>query len=491
MSADRREARIPQPLDSVRRSGAMASHRVLIIGGGFGGLNAARALGDDARISVTLVDRRNFHTFQPLLYQVATGAISPGDIAQPLRSILRQRRNTTVLLGEAIGIDIAKREVTLSDGGPVPYDTLIVATGARHSYFGNDRWAADAPGLKSIDDALEIRRRILIAFEAAEREQNLELRAEWMTFVVVGGGPTGVELAGALGEIAHDTLRRDFRSINSPDARIILVEALDRILPPYPPGLSASAAKQLARLGVDVRTGTRVIDIDAHKVTVVRDGSEETIPARTTLWAAGVQASTFVRRVADATGAKTDRAGRILVGRDLTVPDHPEILVVGDAAVQPWKPGVPVPGVAQGAIQAGHWAGKAVLDRLDGKAPEPFRYRDRGDVAVIGRLRGVTNIRWLGPLGRQSGFVAWAMWLSIHIFYLIGFTNRIVVLVRWAWSFFTSGRGTRLITGGPLLPDIEKPAPPAWSAPPTTQVPTNGERAAAKAGDVDDLRPGI
>jgi len=443
----------------------MASHRVLIIGGGFGGLNVARVLGKDPRFSVTLVDRRNFHTFQPLLYQVATGAISPGDIAQPLRSILRKQTNTTVLLGEAIGIDVGRREVTLSDGGPVPYDTLVVATGARHSYFGNDQWAPNAPGLKSVDDALEIRRRILIAFEAAEREQNLERREEWMTFVVIGGGPTGVELAGALGEIANDTLKRDFRSIHSPDAKIILVEALDRILPPYPPDRSRSAAKQLGKLGVDVRTGTRVTDVDAHKVTVLHNGAEEAIPARTTLWAAGVQASTFVRRVAEATGAETDRAGRIIVGPDLTVAGHPEIIALGDAAVQPWKDGKPVPGIAQGAIQTGIWAGKAIRARLDGETPAPFKYTNKGDVAVIGRLHGVTNIPWMGPLGKQGGVTAWMMWLGIHIFYLIGFANRVVVLVRWAWSFFTSGRGTRLITGSPLLPPIEEPAPPAWTAP--------------------------
>lgn len=456
----------------------MSPHRVLIIGGGFGGLNAARVLGRDPRVTVTLVDRRNFHTFQPLLYQVATGAISPGDIAQPLRSILRKRRNTSVLLGEAVGIDVERREVLLSDGGPVPYDTLIVATGARHSYFGNDQWAPNAPGLKSIDDALEIRRRILIAFEAAEREQNLERRGEWMTFVVIGGGPTGVELAGALGEIANDTLRRDFRSIHSPDARIILVEALDRILPPYPPDRSESARRQLTRLGVEVRTGTRVIDVDPHKVTVVHDGVQEDIPVRTTLWAAGVQASTFVRRVAEATGAETDRAGRILVRPDLTVPGHPEIIALGDAAVQPWKKGRQVPGVAQGAIQSGGWAGRSVLARLDGRPVGSFRYKDKGDVAVIGRLRGVTNIGWLGPLGRQGGFTAWVMWLAIHIFYLIGFANRIVVMVRWAWSFFTSGRGTRLITGTPLLPPIEEPAPPAW-APTSTPPGTDGGPATA------------
>jgi NADH:ubiquinone reductase (H+-translocating) len=446
----------------------MEQQRVLVIGGGFGGLHAARELGKDPRFAITLVDRRNFHTFQPLLYQVATGAISPGDIAQPLRSVLRKRRNVTVLLGEAKEIDVERREVVLSDGGPLPYDTLIVATGARHSYFGRDDWAANAPGLKSIDDALEIRRRILIAFEAAEREQNVVRRQEWMTFVIIGGGPTGVELAGSLGEIAKDTLKRDFRSIHSPDARIILVEALDRVLPPYPPDRSASAKHQLEQLGVEVRVNTRVTAMDEHTVTVQTEQGEEVIRARTRLWAAGVQASTFVKTVATATGAETDRAGRILVNPDLTVPGHPEILVLGDAAVQPWKDGRPVPGVAQGAIQAGKHAGKMIRARLDGKSSTPYRYVDKGDVAVIGRLHGVTNIRWMGPLGRQGGVLAWAMWLVIHIFYLIGFANRIVVLVRWAWSFVTSGRGTRLITGSPLLPPIEEPAPPAWSEKPNT-----------------------
>ena len=442
----------------------MASHRVVIVGGGFGGLNAARELGRDPRVTVTLVDRRNFHLFQPLLYQVATGALSPGDIAQPLRSILRRNRNTTVLLGEAIGLDLERRDVLLSDRGPIPYDTLVVATGARFSYFGHDAWAPNAPGLKSVDDALEIRRRILIAFEAAEREQSHDRRLEWMTFVVVGGGPTGVELAGALGEIANDTLRRDFRSINPPDARIILVEALDRILPPYPPDRSASAARQLGRLGVEVRTGTRVVDVDERSVRVVVGEVEEEIAARTVLWAAGVQASSFARAVAAATGAATDRAGRIVVGPDLAIAGHPEILAIGDAAVQPWRTGRPVPGVAQGAIQPGRFAGRAIRRRLAGETVPPFRYRDKGDVAVIGRLAGVTNIGWLGPFGRQGGFTAWLLWLGIHIFYLIGFSNRIVVLVRWAWSFATSGRGTRLITGSPLLPPIEEPAPPAWTA---------------------------
>jgi NADH dehydrogenase len=437
-----------------------ARHHVLIVGGGFGGLYAARELGKDARVEVTLVDRHNYHLFQPLLYQVATGALAPGEIAQPLRSILRKRRNTTVLLGEAVRLDADARQVHLSDGGPIGYDSLIVATGARFSYFGHDDWAQHAHGLKSIDDATEIRRRILIAFEAAEREADPARRAEWMTFVVVGGGPTGVELAGALGEIANDTLRRDFRSIDPSHARIILVEAMDRILPTFPPGRSASAQRQLEKLGVTVRTKTQVVHIDADSARVAFDGAEETLPVRTVLWAAGVLVTQFARVVAEATGAKADRAGRILVGPDLTVPGHPEIFVIGDAAVQPWKKDRPVPGVAQGGIQGGTYAAKTIRRRLSGEATPPFRFSNRGDVAVIGRLSGVTDIPWLGPFGRQGGFSAWALWLLIHITYLIGFANRIVVVTRWAWSFFTHGRGSRLITGQPYVPPIEEPEPP-------------------------------
>jgi NADH dehydrogenase len=434
---------------------------VVIVGGGFGGLYAARELGRDRRVNLTLVDRRNFHLFQPLLYQVATGALAPGEIAQPLRSILRRHRNTTVLLGEAVGLDPDRREVLMADGGPIAYDTLVVATGARHSYFGHDDWAPFAPGLKSIDDATEIRRRILIAFEAAEREADPDRRRSWMEFFIVGGGPTGVELAGALGEIANDTLRNDFRSIDPRDARIILVEALDRILPTYPADRSRSARRQLERLGVTVRTETRVIDITEASVTVVSAAGEETIPARTVLWAAGVLASSFGRAVAASLGAGTDKAGRILVNADLTVPGHPEVFVIGDAAIQPWKPGRPVPGVAQGGIQGGRYAALAIRHRLSGEPVPPFRFSDRGDVAVIGRLSGVTNIGWLGPFGRQGGFLAWLLWLGIHIVYLIGFANRIVVVTRWAWSFLTHGRGSRLITGQPLLPEIEIPEPPA------------------------------
>jgi NADH:ubiquinone reductase (H+-translocating) len=444
-----------------------ARHRVLIVGGGFGGLYAAKELGRDERVEVTVVDRRNHYLFTPLLYQVATGAVSPGDIAQPLRSILRRQRNTTVLLGEARNIDPERRIVTLSDGGPIGYDSLIVAAGARFSYFGHDEWAPLAPGLKSIDDAIEIRRRILIAFEAAEREHDPALRTEWLTFVIVGGGPTGVELAGALAEIARDTVRWDFRSIDTADAQILLVEALDRILPTYPADRSASARRQLERLGATVRTKTRVVGLDHRSVSVeMADDVKDRIPARTVLWAAGILVSPFVEAVAKATDAPTDRNGRILVEPDLTIPGHPEIFAIGDAALQPWKPDRPVPGVAQGGIQGGRHAARTIRRRLSDEPTPPFHYANKGDVAVIGRLAGVTDIPWLGPFGRQSGFFAWLLWLGIHIVYLIGFANRIVVTVRWAWSFLTHGRGSRLITGTPLLPPIEEPEPPATTPPP-------------------------
>jgi len=438
-----------------------AQHHVVIVGGGFAGLYAAKRLARNPRVDLTVVDRRNFHLFQPLLYQVATGALSPGEIAQPLRSILRKHRRATVLLGEAVGLDPVRRQVEMSDGGPIGYDTLVVATGAHHAYFGNEGWQVFAPGLKTIEDAQEMRRRILIAFEAAEREADPNLRREWMTFVVVGGGPTGVELAGALGEIANDTLRQDFRSIHPPDARIVLVEAVDRVLQVYPERLSRSAARQLERLGVTVSTNTMVTGIDEHGVTVKRESGEERIPARTVLWAAGVQASRFGRTVADAIGVETDRAGRIPVDPQLTIPGHPEIFVIGDLAVVERPNGKPVPGVAPAAIQEGTYVGREIGRRLAGEPSRPFKYQDKGDVATIGRLRGVANIGWLGPFGKLTGFPAWAMWLGIHIFYLIGFANRIVVTIRWAWSFFTRGRSTRLITGDRLLPPIEEPEPPA------------------------------
>ena len=426
-------------------------HRVLIVGGGFGGLYAARNLAADHRIEVTLVDRHNFHLFQPLLYQVATGSLGPSEITQPLRSVLRGRKHTTVVLGEAVALDRDRREIRLSDGGTIAFDTLVLATGSGTSYFGRDDWARHAPGLKSIDAALEIRRRVLFAFEAAERDADPLRRAEYLTFVVVGGGPTGVELAGALGELANDTLRREFRSIDPTRARIYLVEALDRILPLYPPDRSAAAQRQLERRGVVVRTGTRVIHVDDSSVGLAVGDRQEQLRTRTVLWAAGAQVSGFTSAVVRTTGAETDGAGRIVVGWDLTIPGHPEIFAVGGAAVQPWQAGRPVPDVAQGGIQGGTYAARAIRRRLAGRTVPPFRYSNHGDVAVIGTGAAVTDIPWLGPLGRQGGLIAWLLWIGIHIYYLSGFVNRAVVLARWASSLVTHSRGSRLITGDPQL----------------------------------------
>lgn len=416
--------------------------RVVIVGGGFGGLYAARAL-RGGRVDVTLIDRQNHHVFSPLLYQVATAQLAPGEIAQPLRTLLRKQPHTRVLLGEAVALDADARAVVLADGHRVPYDHLIVATGTRHGWFGHDEWEPVAPGLKTIDDALAIRRRILLAFEQAEREMDPAAQAAWMTFVVVGGGPTGVEMAGALGEIARDTLRREFRAIDPALARIILVEALDRVLPTYPPGLSKRAERDLAALGATVRTGTRVTGIDAAGVDLVAAAGAERLPARTVVWAAGVQVTPFGRAVAAALGAATDRAGRIHVQPDLSVPGHPEVTVVGDLAVTPWKPDRAVPGVAQGGIQGGRYAGRRILAALDGETLPPFRFKDLGELATIGRLKAVADFRRF----RFGGFAAWALWLSIHIVWLIGFQNRLLVLLRWGWSFFTRGRSNRLITG--------------------------------------------
>ena len=433
------------------------THRVVIVGGGFGGLYAARGL-KSAAVSVTLVDRRNFHLFQPLLYQVATGALSPGEIAQPLRSILRGQRNADIFLAEAIGLDPGRRCVLTSDGGEIPYDTLIVATGARHAYFGHDEWSKDAPGLKTIEDATEMRRRVLIAFEAAEREADPERRRAWMTFVVVGGGPTGAELAGALGEISNDTLKKDFHRIRPPDSRIILVEALDRIMTAYPDGLSAKAQRQLERLGVEVRTSTKVVGIDGDGVNLEHGGVTERLPARTVLWAAGVQASSFGRMTAEAVGADQDRAGRLIVMPDLSLPGHSEILVIGDLAAAKQANGKPVPGVAPAAIQEGRYVARAITERLDGKTPAAFRYGDKGNLATLGRAKAVAD---LGRFRRFSGFIAWVMWLAVHIWFLIGFQNRLLVIIRWGWSFVTRGRGTRLIPGSPLLPPIREPDDPS------------------------------
>ncbi|HEX4074387.1 MAG TPA: NAD(P)/FAD-dependent oxidoreductase [Candidatus Acidoferrales bacterium] len=423
-----------------------ASHRVVIIGGGFGGLSAVNEL-RKAPVDITLIDRSNYHLFQPLLYQVATGSLSPANIASPLRNVLKNQKNARVLLGEAVGLDPANRRIILSDGA-VDYDTLVVATGASHQYFGHDEWEEFAPGLKTIDDATDMRRRILLAFEAAERETDPEKLRSWLTFVIVGGGPTGVELAGALGEIANDTLRGDFRNIDPTKARIILVEGTDRALPSYPPKLSAAAKRMLERLGVMVRTGSFVTGVSKDSVTVRMGDHSEEISTRTILWAAGVLASPLGRILEKEAGARLDKAGRVIVEPDMTVPGHPEIFVIGDLADFSHQGGKTLPGVAQPAIQEGRYVGRTIAARLRGETLPPFHYWDKGNLATIGRGAAVADLNWL----RLSGFPAWVLWIFIHLAYIIEFRNRLLVLVQWAWVYFTYDRSARLITGKCPLP---------------------------------------
>jgi len=423
-----------------------STERVVILGGGFGGLYAAKAL-RKAPVQLTLLDRRNFHLFQPLLYQVATGSLSPGEIASPLRAILRRQRNTQVLLGEALDLDAEHRNVIL-DAGELHYDTLVVATGSSDSYFGHDDWKRVAPGLKSIEEATEIRHKILYAFEAAEKEHDPEIRREWLTFVLVGAGPSGVELAGALGEIAHDTLRRDFRSIRPEDAVILLVEGGPRVLPTYPADLSLKAEASLKRLGVTVRTNALVTSIEPTGVTVKLASGAEQIAARTVIWSAGVQASPLGRTLQQRAGAQLDRAGRVIVNADCSVPGHPEIFVIGDLAHLE-QDGKLLPGVAQVAMQQGGYVAGLIQKRLQGHASTPFRYFDKGNLAVIGRASAVAQI---GKL-HLSGLLAWIIWLFVHLMYLVEFSNRILVFVHWGFLYLTFSRGARLITGSDPLPD--------------------------------------
>ena len=407
---------------------------VVVIGAGFAGLHAVRSLRRSA-VDITVVDRRNHHLFQPLLYQVATAALDPSDIAYPIRAIFKRQRNVRhVLLAEARSIDTAQRHIELDDGA-LDYDYLVVATGATHSYFGHDEWAPHAPGLKSLEDALDMRRRVLLAYERAERWP--DDRDALLTFVVVGGGPTGVELAGSLIEIALHTLARDFDTIDPRSTRVILVEGAPRVLPPYPEALSASARRQLESLGVEVRTETIVTAIDADGVTLQ---SGERIAARTVLWAAGVKASPLARYLS----TPLDRQGRALVGPDLALPEHPNVFVIGDLASITID-GKPVPGVAPAAIQGGQHVARCITDDLRGRARRPFRYRDKGSLATIGRARAVAD---LGPRLRFSGFLAWVAWMGIHVLFLVGFRNRAFVVLSWAWSYLTFRRGARLITGG-------------------------------------------
>jgi NADH dehydrogenase len=421
-----------------------AKHQVVILGGGFGGLYAAKAL-KKAPAQITVLDRRNFHLFQPLLYQVATGSLSPGEIASPLRRVLHRQQNTRVLLGEAVDLDIDRRRVILADG-EVEYDTLIVATGSTDSYFGHDDWQQLAPGLKTIEEATQIRSKILYAFEAAEKETDPEKQRAWLTFVIVGAGATGVELAGALGEIAHEMLHRDFRSIDSKRSEILLLEGGARVLPAYPADLSAKAEASLIRLGVTPRTNVMVTGVDEAGVTVETSSGADRINARTIIWAAGVRASSLGEVLKQRVGAQLDRGGRVMVAQDLSVPGHPEILVIGDLAHFE-QDGKMLPGVAPVAMQQGGYVAKLIQKRLRGEAPAAFHYFDKGSLAVIGRASAVADIHGL----HISGLLAWLTWLFVHLMYLVEFSNRVLVFIQWGFLYLTYNQGARLITGSASL----------------------------------------
>jgi NADH:ubiquinone reductase (H+-translocating) len=423
-------------------------HRVIILGGGFGGLRAAQRL-KRAPVRVKLFDRRNFHLFQPLMYQVATGSLSPGEIAAPLRSVLSKQKNTEVLLGEAADIDPASNRIKLKDGAEFEYDSLIVATGSQTSYYGNDAWREAAPSLKSVEEATAIRHKILLAFECAERAKTPEDVRAWLTFVIVGAGATGLELAGALAEIANETLKHDFRNINPSEARILLVEGGPRILPAFPEDLSAKAEKLVSRLGVEILKGVKVTRIDEDGVMLERQGGSEFLRAKTVLWAGGVTINEFGKKLAQRVQAHTDRIGRIQVTQQLTLPNYPNIFIVGDLALALSKNGKPLPGVAQVAMQGGAYAARVIRARVDKKPePPPFRYFDKGDLAVIGRAAAVANIFGF----HLSGLPAWLVWLFIHLMYIVEFQSRVLVFIQWGFEYLTFSRGARLITGDDATP---------------------------------------
>jgi NADH:ubiquinone reductase (H+-translocating) len=425
-------------------------HRVVIIGGGFGGLRAAGAL-RSAAVDVTLIDRRNYHLFQPLLYQVATGSLSPGQIAAPLRGVLSSQKNTRVLMGEVVDVDPEARRVLLADGAAFEYDSLIVAAGSQTSYYGHDGWRQWAPGMKSIEEATNIRHKILYAFEVAERLTDPAERQVWLRFVIVGAGATGVELAGAIAEIARQTLKNDFRSIRSQDAEIILLDGAPRVLMSFPEDLARKAAESLARLGVHVKTGVMVKDIDHDGVTVESQGATDRLQSRTVIWAGGVTTSPLGRTLARRTKAETDRGGRLRVNPDLTLPGYPDIYVVGDLAVLSDVDGKPLPGLAPVAMQQGAYAGTAIVRKVEGARPlPPFKYFDKGELAVIGRASAVANI-----FGRHiSGLPAWLIWAFVHLMYIVQFRSRLTVFIEWAIEDPTFSRGARLITG-PAMTDFE------------------------------------
>jgi NADH:quinone reductase (non-electrogenic) len=430
------------------------SHRVVVVGGGFGGMLAVKALRGAPAVT-TLVDRNNYHLFQPLNYQVATGSLAPAEIAEPLRTIFRDREDVHVAMGEVTGLDLERRvvqvEPTVGDLEPweLEYDTLVVSGGSAYSYFGHDEWRPFALEVKSLDSALEVRSRILGAFEAAELDPDPEARSAWLTFVVVGGGPTGVEMAGQIGELANDSLAGDFTVIDPHNVRVLLVETADRILTSFPPSLSKRAARALEQLGVTPMVGHTVVDVDGHGVDVqTEDGKTERIPARTVIWAAGVAASPLARMLGDATGAELDRSGRVAVEPDLTLPGHPEVIAIGDMVRirNPHSGQIEtLPGLAPVAMQEGRYAGRLIRDRLAGRETHPFHYLDKGNLATIGRARAVADLHGI----KLSGFIAWVTWLTVHLYYLIGFENRLIVLMRWAYYFFTRGRGGRIITDSP------------------------------------------
>ncbi|HLZ50433.1 MAG TPA: NAD(P)/FAD-dependent oxidoreductase [Candidatus Acidoferrum sp.] len=427
-------------------------HKVVILGGGFGGLYAAQKL-KRAPVEVTLIDRRNFHLFQPLLYQVATGSLSPGEIAAPLRGVLSHQKNTQVMLGEAIDIDPETKKVLLRDGGEFPYDSLIVATGSETSYYGNDDWRTWAPSLKSIEEATAIRHKILFAFERAERAATEAEARAWLTFVIVGAGATGMELSGALAEIANETLKNDFRRINPREARIILMEGGPRVLTAFPDDLSRKAERLVSRLGVEVSKGVMVTHIDSDGVTYSSAGESKFLPAKTVLWAGGVTTNEFGKKLALRTRAETDRSGRIKVSPNLTVPGYRDIFIVGDLALSLNEDGKPLPGVAQVAIQGGAYAAKAIRAKLKGKKDfRPFHYLNKGDMAVIGRAAAVANIFGF----HLSGWPAWLVWLFIHLMYIVEFQSRVLVFIQWGFEYLTFSRGARLITGIAATDSVDK-----------------------------------
>ncbi len=444
---------------NARGERATGAHRVVVVGGGFGGIRAVQRL-RRLPVEITLIDKRNFHLFQPLTYQVATGALSPGEVAYPLRAMFAKDANVRVMLAEVSDVDLAGRRVLLTPtrGVPVPasvsYDSLIVATGSSYSYFGHEPWRAFSAEVKSLESAISVRSRLLRAFERAELEPDQGTQTNELTFVVVGAGPTGVEMAGQIAELAIDTLRRDFRVIDPRCAQILLLEAGDRVLPAFPRLLSARAKEALERLGVTVRLNRPVVAMDAESVTVAApDGSREAIPAGTIVWAAGVMASGLGRRLAECSGGEVDAADRLMVEPDLTLPGHPEVIVLGDMVQVRGRDGhaVPLPGVAPVAIQQGRYAAELIGRRLAGRRPRPFRYHDKGNLATIGRRSAVADLR----VAQLSGTLAWLVWLLVHLWYLCGFQNRLIVFIRWSVSFYTRGRGARLIERSP---DVGQPS---------------------------------